>query len=155
MRGGWRSATVMVATAAAVCGPVLAGTGQAATAAPRPAAGARAASGRNWGKAGEVLGIAALNAGGLALVGTVSCASAGNCSAGGSYTDRAGARQVHVVSQVRGSWGRATEVPGAGALNRGGFARVTSVSCAPAGTCSAGGPYQDGSAQQQAFVVST
>jgi hypothetical protein len=102
MRGGWRSATVMVATAAVVCGPVLAGAGQAATAAPRPAAGARAASGRNWGKAAEVLGIAALNAGGLAMVATVSCPSAGNCSAGGSYTDSAGAAQAFTVTQVHG-----------------------------------------------------
>jgi hypothetical protein len=33
-------------------------------------------------------------------------------------------------------------VPGLGALNTGGSARVSSVSCAPAGNCEAGGSYK-------------
>jgi len=37
-----------------------------------------------------------------------------------------------------GSWGRAIEVPGLGALNKGGFASVNSVSCASAGSSGAG-----------------
>jgi hypothetical protein len=40
------------------------------------------------------------------------------------------------------------------ALNRGGNAGVSSVSCASAGNCSAGGFYKDSSGHQQAFVVS-
>ena len=42
-----------------------------------------------------------------------------------------------------GSWGRAIEVPGLAALNKGGDAEVTSVSCASAGSCAAGGDYED------------
>ena len=53
-----------------------------------------------------------------------------------------------------GVWGRAIEVPGSGALNKGGNASVNSVSCALAGNCAAGGSYTDGSAHSQAFVVS-
>ena len=141
---------------------------------------------------------------------SVSCASAGNCSAGGSYTDSSGHIQAFVVSQTNGTWRtaievpgtaalnqggplrstrcraprRATaaragstptapatsrrswsarsngtwrtaiEVPGTAALNRGGIAEITSVSCASAGNCSAGGHYADSSGHQQAFVVS-
>jgi hypothetical protein len=42
----------------------------------------------------------------------VSCWSAGNCSADGDYTDRAGHAQMFVASQVNGTWGTAEEVPG-------------------------------------------
>ena len=45
-------------------------------------------------------------------------------------------------------------MPGTAALNRGGFADITSVSCTAAGTCSAGGTYLDSSLGQQVFVVS-
>ena len=53
-----------------------------------------------------------------------------------------------------GRWGKAIEVPGSAALNKGGNASVSSVSCAAAGGCSAGGGYQDGAGRVQAFVVS-
>jgi hypothetical protein len=88
---------------------------------------------------------------------------AGDCSAGGDYTDGSGHFQVFVVSQARGVWGKAEEVPGSAALNKGGPAgeedtKVEAVSCASAGHCSAGGYYTHGSGgvsgHQQAFVVS-
>ena len=110
-----------------------------------------------WGTAIEVPGFAALNAGGSAAIGSagiasVSCASAGNCSTGGNYTDNSGHGQVFVDSQTGGTWGTAEQVPGTATLNTGGFAEMSSVSCAPAGTCSAGGFYQ-GPGGLQAFVV--
>jgi Peptidase A4 family len=107
-----------------------------------------------WGTAEEVPGTAALNTGNAAVVNSVSCASAGNCSAGGYYTDSSGHNQAFVVSEVNGIWGTAEEVPGTAALNKGGNAVVNSVSCASAGNCSAGGYYVDGSGYIQAFVVS-
>jgi len=106
-----------------------------------------------WGTAIEVPGLGALNKGGAAEVTTVSCASAGNCAAGGYYADRRGNAQGFVAVERDGRWGTAIEVPGLGALNK--FdAVVTSVSCAPAGTCAAGGSYWDRRADQQGFVVS-
>jgi len=51
-----------------------------------------------WAKAIEVPGTAALNAGGSAGVGPVSCGSAGSCAAGGSYTDGSGRLQAFVVT---------------------------------------------------------
>ena len=107
-----------------------------------------------WRTAIEVPGTAALNRGGSAGIASVSCASAGNCSAGGNYQDSSGHDQAFVVSQASGTWHTAIEVPGTAALNQGGIARTASVSCASAGECSAGGDYTDGSGHQQAFVVS-
>jgi hypothetical protein len=106
-----------------------------------------------WGAAIEVPGTAALNQFGFASTASVSCASAGNCGAGGYYTDSSGKFQAFVVSQSSGTWGTAQQVPGLAALNQGQGAQVTSVSCASAGNCSAGGYYTDSSGHQQAFVV--
>ena len=50
-----------------------------------------------WGTAVEVPGTAALNQGGYAQINSVSCARAGNCSAGGFYTDSSGHHQAFVV----------------------------------------------------------
>jgi hypothetical protein len=106
-----------------------------------------------WRTAKEVPGTAALNTGGDAFAASVSCATAGNCSAGGSYTDNSGHRQAFVVNEVNGVWRTAKEVPGTAALNTGGGALIASVSCATAGNCSAGGSYTDSSGRSQAFVV--
>jgi len=122
----------------------------------RPASQAFVVSERNgrWGKAVEVPGSGALNAGGSAEVVSVSCASAGNCAAGGFYTDGSLDIQAFVASERNGRWGGAIEVPGSGALNAGGDAGVNSVSCPSAGNCAAGGLYVDGSGHVQGFVVS-
>ena len=75
-----------------------------------------------WGDAVEVPGTAALNSGGFAGVYSVSCGAAGECAAGGSYTDGSGHLQAFVVSETNGVWGNAVEVPGTAALNSGGHA---------------------------------
>jgi hypothetical protein len=108
----------------------------------------------SWGKATEVPGSAALNAGGNAGVTSVSCESAGNCAAGGFYRDRSGHQQAFVVSEKNGRWGKAIEVPGSAALNVGGSDEVLSVSCTSSGYCAAGGSYVDRSSVGHAFVVS-
>jgi hypothetical protein len=106
-----------------------------------------------WGKAKEVPGTAALNKGTFALVRSVSCASPGDCSIGGYYTDGSSHYQAFVDSQTSGTWAEAKEVPGTATLNKGGDASVPSVSCASAGNCGAGGSYTDSSGHSQAFVV--
>ena len=73
-----------LALAAAV--PTLAVVGAAAARTTVP--------GGTWGSASEVPGLAALNAGGNAQISSMSCASVGNCGAGGSYTDSAGQHQA-------------------------------------------------------------
>ena len=101
-----------------------------------------------WHHAMAIPGIAGLNAGGFASVASVSCASAGNCSAGGTYTDSAKHVQAFIVNEVNGTWHDAIKVPGTAALEHGCGAGLNSVSCASAGDCSAGGYYNSG-----AFVV--
>jgi hypothetical protein len=145
----------MVTITATVCALSAGGIGLA-TAATQLPAGVQAAAGGTWHTVQQVpgTGTGTLNKGGSAQVQSVSCASAGNCSAGGYYTDRSGHDQVFVVSEVRGKWHTAIEVPGSGALNKGGHANLSSVSCASAGNCSAGGYYTNRSGHAQAFVVS-
>src|SRR5262245_64471060 len=97
----------------AVAGGLVVATGLSA-------AGAGAAAlGGTWGKAIEVPGTAAFNVGGHASITSVSCASAGNCSAGGFSQTPSGLRQAFVAGEVNGTWGTAIEVPGTAALNGG------------------------------------
>ena len=108
-----------------------------------------------WRPAEEVAG--ALNKSVGAGVYSVSCASAGNCSAGGIYTVPAGKSlpglEAFVVNEVNGTWGAAQEVPGTAKLNTGAGGATNVVSCASAGHCSAGGTYSDKSIASQPFVV--
>jgi hypothetical protein len=124
----------------------LAGCGQSAL--------VRAVSSR--GQAIEVPGLGALNQGGNAGipvgVSSVSCASAGNCAAGGAYQDQHSHSQGFVVSETNGAWGQAIEVPGLAALNTG-DAEVDSVSCASPGNCAAVGDYEDMPVGSQGFLV--
>lgn len=59
-----------------------------------------------------------------------------------------------MVSQNNGTWGKAIEVPGSGALNTGGYAQIVSVSCTAVGYCAAGGEYSVSSGNEEPFVVS-
>jgi hypothetical protein len=110
-------------------------------------------TGGTWRAAREVPGTAALNAGGYAQITSLSCKAAGDCSAGGQYTNGTSAAEAFVVSQNGGTWGTAREVPGIEALNSAGFATLNSVSCASPGNCSATGSYADANFDTQAFVV--
>jgi len=113
----------------------------AADAGAVPAARAAVPAVGSWGKAIAVPGLRALNKRGGAEVVSVSCGSAGSCAAGGHYGDRHGHGQGFVASERHGRWGTAIAVPGLGALNVGGGADVSSVSCGSAGNCAAGGFY--------------
>ena len=108
----------------------------------------------SWGNAIEVPGLAALNVGGSADVESVSCGQARYCAAGGTYRDGNGHQQAFVVSDINGAWGTAIEVPGSAALNTGGSAQITSVSCTSARYCVAAGNYTDLSGNGGAFLVS-
>jgi hypothetical protein len=112
----------------------------------------------SWSRAIPMPGLAALNIGGNAEIFSMSCASAGNCAAGGFYTSRhAGLRdhyQGFVADERDGTWSRAIQVPGLAALNTGGNAQVFSVSCGAPGNCAAGGYYHDRHSDFYAFIAS-
>jgi len=148
-----RSRAIMVAVAAAAFGAALLASATVAASGASAASATRAlASGGIWGKAKRVPDLL-LNTGN-AETDSVSCGSAGNCGAGGFYTDTSGHFQAFVVNEVNGVWGKALKV--AGALNTAGQARVASVSCGSAGNCTAGGQYKNGPGHfhYQGFVVS-
>ncbi len=105
-----------------------------------------------WGTAIGVSGLAALNTRGNAEVSSVSCASAGNCVAGGYYKGSHG-HQGFTVVERNGRWGTAARVPGLAALTKGGPTTVSSVSCAPQGSCEVAGFYTDRSGHRQGFVT--
>lgn len=109
--------------------------------------------GGSWRSAAELPGIGSLNKGGNAGLTELSCGAPGSCAVGGYYQLSGGQREAFVADERSGKWHAAVKVPGIGALNKGGFAQVLSVSCASAGNCAAGGMYLDGSHHYQAFVA--
>jgi hypothetical protein len=106
-----------------------------------------------WGVAQEVPGTASLNVGGLALVVTVSCFSAGNCAAGGFISETNSTAQAFVVNEVAGTWGTMEIVPSLSQYNNGGYAGVTSMACVANNQCLAGGFYSPSSTTYQSFTT--
>jgi hypothetical protein len=94
--GGAVNRYLVVRVAAALAGAVVLASSPAAATALTSDGDPVAA----WVQAEEVPGTATLNAGANAQITSVSCAAAGNCSAGGYYTDSAGNEQVFVTSQI-------------------------------------------------------
>jgi virginiamycin B lyase len=113
---------------------------------------ATASAPRSWGSAIKVPGAQVLNTGASAELLSVSCTSAGNCGAGGYYTDSSGNTQPMVVSETDGTWGHAAQLAGTSALNTGGSGQISSISCWSAGNCAVGGYYTDGTGDLRAFV---
>jgi hypothetical protein len=108
-----------------------------------------------WGAAQRVPGLSNGEAGQNTEVYTLSCPSAGNCSAGGSYALSATETYVFVVNERGGRWGRAMKVRSSALIGTGDGSFLTSISCASAGNCAAGGflPVIDAPADSGAFVV--
>jgi len=105
-----------------------------------------------WGKVEEVPDFATLNTVGPGTVLTISCWSAGNCSAGGNYRNSSG-NQGFVVNERAGVWGKAANLSGLIALNRHGEAYVTTISCVSGGNCAAGGTYYTAARTTEAFFA--
>jgi hypothetical protein len=105
-----------------------------------------------WETARPVPGLAATSA--PSAVTSVSCPVPGACGIGGYYADKSGHRQAFVADEVNGTWRQAQPVPGTAALNAGGDASVTSVSCPAARACAAAGTYRPKKGPGQLFVVS-
>ncbi len=95
--------------AAACAGLLVVSCGSAGHAAVRSAAVAG-----HWGKARQVPGLAALAGAGDSGLTALSCASPGNCSGGGFFYPGAqiSRSEPFVVSQLHGTWTKASTVPG-------------------------------------------
>jgi hypothetical protein len=105
-----------------------------------------------WGNDALIPGMEVLNVGLVATADGISCASPGNCSLGGNYTDALANAQAFVADETNGTWGDAVEVPGTSTLNVS-AAIVNSVSCSSAGNCGASGLYTTATLSED-FVVS-
>ena len=118
------------------------------------AAATQASNSTTWDPAIPVpftSGVVKTNGWGDAL--SVSCASVGNCTAGGEFEKSSDNRSVgFVVSSTNGVWGVAEEVVFdnsiSGPVN---YVVVTSVSCASPGNCAAVGKF----ASAEAFVMTS
>lgn len=113
-----------------------------------------------WDMAHAVPGLAALlgSKPSGALFSSVSCPSAGDCAAAGSYSPRTGITRAFVVSEKNGVWAKVKGVTGLAALHVGRFASADTISCPSAGNCSAGGSYSVAARKhvevREAFVLS-
>jgi hypothetical protein len=78
---------------------------------------------------------------GYADVRAVSCATPGNCAAGGFYTNQWGGEVAFLVDETNGTWDTAFEVPGTLTPHTTQLADVSSISCSSPGNCVAAGSY--------------
>jgi hypothetical protein len=115
-----------------------------------------------WHGAIEVPGLGSLNSGNDSVTQSISCSSAGNCSAVGYYSSSATTQQAFGVDESNGVWSNAFEIAGISALDVGGSSELQSISCSSAGNCVAGGWFTNagivvnsslGPGASEAFVV--
>jgi hypothetical protein len=99
----------------------------------------------NGGSGGQNGGIVAL-----------SCPSAGNCEASGSYLDTAGNYQAVVVDEVNGVWQRGSEVTlPSGADTVGVDGGIYAISCVNATSCVGVGSFLRGAATYEGFTLAS
>lgn len=149
----------------AACGLVMFGAGGASAAKSLLSGGQGvssrisrgAAPGGGWGPGVEAVQPAnAAEKSDFVAVESVSCPSAGYCSAVGEYTDSSGQSQGLLLTETAGKWAPGVEphLPanaGASPGIPGNFVRI--VSCASAGNCSAVGTYVDSSGNQEGVLL--
>src|SRR5437667_125466 len=74
-------------------------------------------------------------------LGSVSCASAGNCGAVGTYCDSSSHRLGLLLTETAGTWATGVEASPPANAGSNPFVSLNSVSCTSAGNCSAVGGY--------------
>lgn len=83
----------------------------------------------------------------------LSCPSAGNCSAGGAYSDSAGNVQGLLLSEVKGVWKSPTRLLPPSQADADPSLTINALSCATAGNCAAVGSFDDTHSNGQSFVA--
>jgi hypothetical protein len=106
-----------------------------------------------WRKAKPIPVAAAISNYEISL-GSVTCATPGNCTADGLLIG-GGNQLVIVASEVNGAWGKVQELPGITALtnNQYHWSESSGLACASAGNCAIGGVYNDAARHNRAFVA--
>lgn len=111
---------------------------------------------RKWRVAVSTLAPSNASAFAGASLSEVTCVSAGNCAAIGTYNASGSGVQSLVDTEVRGTWSRAVEVqmPASAATNPQAFLfGFEGISCTSAGNCASGGQFIDKSGKYQGFLV--
>src|SRR5439155_1241316 len=90
----------------------------------------------------------------VVFLSSVSCASAGNCSAVGRYVDSSSHAQGLLLSETGGTWVAGVEASLPANAGSNPVVALRSVSCASAGNCGAVGTYFDSSTHQQGLLLS-
>jgi hypothetical protein len=93
-----------------------------------------------WGSPKPVPTLNVMSTNGPAVPAAVSCASAGNCAASGTFSTAAGILPF-VADETDGTWGNAIQIPGDAAF-RSNHWEVRSLSCPVAGDCTATGGFE-------------
>jgi hypothetical protein len=95
-------------------------------------------------------------AGGAAGLSSVSCSSAGNCSASGSYVGSSDDIEGLLLTETAGTWGTGVEaaLPANAATAQPGV-YLSSISCASAGNCSAVGIYNNDTGNDGVLLTET
>jgi hypothetical protein len=108
-----------------------------------------------WGAGVEAVLPANASTSPIVFIDSVSCPSAGNCSAVGQYADSSGAREGLLLTETAGRWGAGVEaaLPANAETTTSQFAPLDSVSCASAGNCTAVGEYTDGSGSVRGLLL--
>jgi len=106
-----------------------------------------------WRAGVEVHLPAGTNVNPLVELNQVACASAGNCSAVGQYTDSNGATHGLVVNERASRWasGQSLVLPGNASAYPDGS--LSSIACAPGGACTAIGTYANATGDVEALAV--
>ncbi len=87
---------------------------------------------------------------------SVSCASAGNCTAVGYFNNAVGSKEAFTMTSTGGVWGQAVPAVFAnGVQNSVPNDYLNWVSCASAGYCTAAGRYKDVNGNTQAFTMTS
>jgi len=91
----------------------------------------------------------------VAGLSSVSCSSAGNCSAVGGYLDNSGSGQGLLLTETAGTWSTGVEaaLPTNATTTSEQGVDLPSVSCSSPGTCSAVGSYNNGTGSDDAVLL--
>jgi hypothetical protein len=83
----------------------------------------------------------------------LSCPSAGNCSAGGSYSDGSGNVQGLVLNEVKSVWKAPTRLVPPSQADKDPSLTINALSCSTAGNCVAVGSFEDTHSNGLSFVA--
>jgi LPXTG-motif cell wall-anchored protein len=87
---------------------------------------------------------------------SVSCASAGNCTAAGSFTNVSNGNEAFTMTSTKGVWANAQPVVfAAGVQNTSTSTYFSAVSCASAGKCTAAGTFKNVGGGNEAFTTTS